>query len=732
MAKPPVGKNPGLQPITNDGSITPAAWQASGGDLSGAWTVAAHWSVGSVPGAANAVDIGTGLIATADWTVTAASETVNSLTLDAGNFGTLAVSGAMDVTNGLSLESGTLLAGSGAIITAASLSGGGGNLIVDGGAIAGGTTAELDGVAATIEAGGTLTADNLWLAKFGASNLNLEGATSALDLTGELEVGLDGSVAHPFTEGFGQLDITGGAKADASALYVTNTSTVSVDSQSAIVIGGGPSVAGAISIAMGATATVESVQITANIVDNGTLTALLNVLAASPGSGPSISGALSGDGHVLVSSAFTLDVTSATLFTGSIAVAHGGELLLDTGTTGATSVAFAGGSVDLRGQTYVTGMMPSYDSGTGILTVGSDTLDVGLGLSSGLFTAATDHNGGTLVTEAPCYVAGTTILTERGEVPVESLRPGDRVITAARRLAPVRWVGRMRVDLARHPSPQHAQPIRIAANAFSSGVPCRDLLVSPDHALLAEGVLIPARRLVNGASIRAETALDTVTYVHVELDCHDLLLAEGLAAESYLDTGNRGSFAGNAGPRRLHPDLASDPAAASLAVFAERACLPLVIDGPEVRTAHAALLARAKLLGHDLSRDPALDVRCDADGMTVTPDGARGLLLCVPATASRVRVRSRGFVPDMLDPCSGDGRRLGAALAVRLNGRAFPARGFGAGWYEPDAGAGWRWSAGDATLKLSPRKRPAMLSLHLIEAGARYWVEPTPAAIRAA
>src|ERR1019366_10641252 len=63
----------------------------------------------------------------------------------------------------------------------------------------------------------------------------------------------------------------------------------------------------------------------------------------------------------------------------------------------------------------------------------------------------------------------------------------------------------------------------------------------------APGVLIPIRYLVNGRSI-AQEARDEVTYWHVELARHDILLAEGLPAESYLDTGNRDAFADNAAP----------------------------------------------------------------------------------------------------------------------------------------------------------------------------------------
>jgi serralysin len=88
-------------------------------------------------------------------------------------------------------------------------------------------------------------------------------------------------------------------------------------------------------------------------------------------------------------------------------------------------------------------------------------------------------------------------------------------------------------------------PVRICASAFAAGIPARDLLLSPDHAVFVEdergGVLIPVGNLVNGATI-ARQQVDGITYFHVELRKHDVLIAEGLKAESYLDTGNRASF----------------------------------------------------------------------------------------------------------------------------------------------------------------------------------------------
>ncbi len=99
------------------------------------------------------------------------------------------------------------------------------------------------------------------------------------------------------------------------------------------------------------------------------------------------------------------------------------------------------------------------------------------------------------------------------------------------------------------------RPVRIAAHAFADGLPHRDLLVSPEHALFVDGVLIPAHRLLNHSSV-TQDAPAAAEYFHVELDRHEVLLAEGLPAESYLDTGNRTMFA-NAPLVALHPEPAA-------------------------------------------------------------------------------------------------------------------------------------------------------------------------------
>ncbi|MFC0410070.1 Hint domain-containing protein, partial [Roseomonas elaeocarpi] len=132
----------------------------------------------------------------------------------------------------------------------------------------------------------------------------------------------------------------------------------------------------------------------------------------------------------------------------------------------------------------------------------------------------------------PCYARGTRILTDRGEVPVEELREGDRVrvLLGAEGFRPVRWVGHRRVALRHHPMPERARPVRFRAGSLAEGVPHRDLLVSPDHALFLRGVLVHAETLINGATVVQEEVAE-VEYFHVELDAHDVMVAEGAAAE---------------------------------------------------------------------------------------------------------------------------------------------------------------------------------------------------------
>ncbi|MFT8245386.1 Hint domain-containing protein [Roseomonas sp. BN140053] len=185
-----------------------------------------------------------------------------------------------------------------------------------------------------------------------------------------------------------------------------------------------------------------------------------------------------------------------------------------------------------------------------------------------------------------CFASGTRIATERGPVAVEDLVIGDMALTCSGRhgaSAPVKRIGWRRFDLLRHPRPEKVAPVRIRAGALGENVPSRDLVVSPDHCMWLKDSLVPARLLVNGTTVIREAGYAHVTYWHVELEHHDLLVAEGALSESYLDTGNRHAFSNGSQVEMLHADFTEGDSDARLAPR-------LPADGGEV-----AKLIRAEL-----------------------------------------------------------------------------------------------------------------------------------------
>ncbi len=290
------------------------------------------------------------------------------------------------------------------------------------------------------------------------------------------------------------------------------------------------------------------------------------------------------------------------------------------------------------------------------------------------------------------------------------------VLTASGAMRPIRWIGNRRIDLRRHADPSRVQPIRIRAGAFAPGRPSRDLYLSPDHAVFHDGRLIPIRLLINDATILADPRSPAVHYFHVELGRHDILLADNLPAESYLDTGNRAMFANAPAPLILHADFALDPQHRR----ETESCAPLVTDAATVEPVWRSLADRAAQLGYDLPQqatttDPAL--RLIANGRTLSPashlNGRYRFIL--PANIDGVRLVSRSAAPCTTRPWIEDRRRLGVMVKqLRLDRR--PIR-LGdprliEGWWplESNNTEAWRWTAGAALLPLSS-SIPAMLEI---------------------
>ncbi|MDF0491408.1 Hint domain-containing protein [Sphingomonas sp. H39-1-10] len=294
-----------------------------------------------------------------------------------------------------------------------------------------------------------------------------------------------------------------------------------------------------------------------------------------------------------------------------------------------------------------------------------------------------------------CFAEGTLIATPEGERRVESLAIGDLVLTASGAARPATWIGQMLIRPSRYPDPSVAQPVRVTVGAFGPGVPMRDLRLSPGHAVYVDGVLVPVGHLVNGATIVQE-AVESVRYFHIELDSHDVLLAEGLPCESYLDDGNRRSFANGGESIELYGRL--DPKSW------DDACAPLVAGGPQLVAIRETLHARAEALGW--MKTEVADLAIEADGVNILPVLAEGnrYRFDLPAASSLI-LRSNSAVLAHVVPTIGDGRLLGVAVAdLHIDGEPvdLDAALFGKGFLavERHEGIGWRWTNGAGVLAL--------------------------------
>jgi hypothetical protein len=137
-----------------------------------------------------------------------------------------------------------------------------------------------------------------------------------------------------------------------------------------------------------------------------------------------------------------------------------------------------------------------------------------------------------------CFLRGTSITTPTGEVFIEDLQIGDRVATVGGNVRAVKWIGRHSYKRSGPSWNDSVVPIRIWRHALGPNTPRQDLYLSPGHALFIGGVLIRVKDLVNGTSIAPAPHRETIEYYQIVLDSHDVILAEGVAAETFLLTSN--------------------------------------------------------------------------------------------------------------------------------------------------------------------------------------------------
>lgn len=269
------------------------------------------------------------------------------------------------------------------------------------------------------------------------------------------------------------------------------------------------------------------------------------------------------------------------------------------------------------------------------------------------FMVTPDANGGVDLTV--CFLEGTQIQTSAGPRAIEDLQEGDLAVTKGGSLQPIKWVGRRRINAQRHAAPETVWPIRIAASAIADGVPCRDLFISPDHAIYLDGLLVPAKALINGRSI-VQVRRSHFNYYHIELAQHAVIYAESLTVESYLGTDNRGFFENGGGAVALHPNGHAQS-------FREtQGCAPFAERGPSVSAIRSRVIARLGLRG--VTYDCHLRVFSDRRTLPVQAISAACYEVILPEISNDLLLFSRVVVPAEWTADSSDWRKLGLDIAA--------------------------------------------------------------------
>ena len=447
-----------------------------------------------------------------------------------------------------------------------------GALVVGG---AGSGSLEID--IGTVSVQGSLIAGD---AAGGDGTINLANASAALSVTGSAELGNAGSgtllvgatssLALPnvvelgvLGTGVGVLSVSGTATQAGTLLaglagagIVTIGSAGSLNDAGLVEVGAAGTGSGTISI-LGGTLSAATIALGAagTILGHGDIVYAFSsdnagMIEASGGT-LTVNGIIGGAGTLAVAPAAQLDIASVSapqIVQFEPGTGHEFLGLLAPGSMAGTIEGFNNTTttIDLLGTKHTATQTETYDNATHVLTV-SDGSSVEATLTfdaSNTFTTfkLKADSAGTGTDVVACYGMGTRIATSRGEVEVEHLQPGDLLATMSGALRPVVWIGRRSYGARFVEENPHLHPVRVRRDALGEGMPSRDLLLSPLHAILVDGVLVPVGALINGFTIVRERVASEVTYLHIELASHDIILAEGVPSETFIDEGSRGMF----------------------------------------------------------------------------------------------------------------------------------------------------------------------------------------------
>ena len=604
----------------------------------------------------------------------------------------------------------------------------------------------------SVGTGATVTAANLraGVLATGGGIITVSGPNAELDLTGNLSIGGAGAGNLSVLNGGilnigGDLNIGTVAGGSGNVNFADTTGTIYIGNNLNVGGFGAPAV-----LVIGLNTTVIFDNGSENILAGGNV--ILGtpfdpppILNVSPGGSQTFatgvnaypqyitnSGQLSvsANGSVTIETPYITENTAGTL--GSWNIGSGATLVLDADTVTAQTFNFGGPGTLVIGLDVLTSVKQLNGSGT-VVSVTNPNLGTALignfggtiaGFSTGdtidvyTYGTATFNQSGSVVSvmqngtttgtlafastimaasalssiidvpQALCFLAGTLIDTPDGEVHVETLAVGDKVRTASGQVRPIVWIGQGKV-LATRGRRNAATPVIVRKGALGRNVPHWDLRVTKGHSVYIDDVLIPVEFLVNHRSILWDDQAQEVSIFHVELETHDVLLANGAPAESYRDDGNRWLFQ-NANSGWDQP--------------AKPPCAPVLTGGAVVDAVWRRLLTLCgPRPGLPLTQDA--DLHLEVDGVRV--DGAQSegrAVFRVPADARMVRVMSRAASPQELG-LSRDPRILGVALrgvevwqGRRVSVLAASDAGLTDGFHSYEADCDHRWTDGNAAL----------------------------------
>ncbi|WP_336947617.1 Hint domain-containing protein [Asaia sp. HN010] len=322
---------------------------------------------------------------------------------------------------------------------------------------------------------------------------------------------------------------------------------------------------------------------------------------------------------------------------------------------------------------------------------------------------------------AVCFLEGTMIETPFGEVTVETLKAGDFITNFCGNKGEVQkviWTGKRSVSAGETKDAElTAFPVRIRAGAFGPSVPTDDLLVTPEHCIFVDGVLIPARMLVNGSSIYHDDTLTEYTYYHFETEKHSLVMSNGMLTESYFDTGNRNFLAWeNSAPFDFKTINDTNERAA-----------PLVVTQDFVEPIWKDLAKRAGV-AHGGSTAPTIvpDLHLLTEqGKVIRKTRVSGnrWIFQLPSSAGLIYLCSQSGRPsEIIGPYVNDRRKLGVLIGEITIFDSNEARKMDVTTFM-DQAEGWsnvenfnaRWTTGRAVLPIDYGRNPDMLIILSVE-----------------